>query len=265
MTDISWLAALLSPRSVSPHGNFRSVDLVTPAGLLGLVAVGDERDRVELVDRLPQPLTTIESSLIEAASESLQLQTMPRGTERLLKVATDPDVPDAAMRVAAALFAGSFALSELDEPGRAVEMLEQVAPLIPSGTDDGRLLLGAVIQQQAMRACEAGVPYEHPRDLARDLLGAIDIDRVTRYPTSQGSRWPAAAQPKSCEIPARGKSGLVRRSARVPGRKDLKTPVEDAELTADFGDDSTRRNRRGGVHQRGIFRAYDEFRTQHEV
>lgn len=191
MTDISWLAALLSPRSVSPHPNFRSVDRVTPAGLLGLVTSGEDRDRDELAGRLERPLTSAETDLIEAASQSIQTRTMQSGVAELIRLSTNPGVSDAAMRVAAALFAAS-ALSEMDEPGRAVELLDKVVRLLPDDTDDGRLLAGAVMQQQAMRACESGVPFQGARDRARYLLDTVDIVQVSRYPTSQGSRWPAA-------------------------------------------------------------------------
>lgn len=190
MTDISWIAALLSPRSVSPHANFRSVDKVTPAGLLGLVATSDERSRDELIQRLPRPLTSVEADLIDAARESTQMSTLRTGAERLAELATGGRVSDDAIRATAALLAAA-SLSELDEPTRAVTVLQRVIELVSPSTDDGRLLCGALLQQQAMRACEAGIPHEVCRDQARDILGEVDVSRLSRYPTSLGSRWPS--------------------------------------------------------------------------
>jgi hypothetical protein len=222
MTQVEYLAALLSPRSVSPHPNFRSVDRVTPAGLLGLVVSGDRHESADLEDRLAAPLSDFDDQLIRSASESISAQNMASGASRLAELATVPSAPDAAFRVAAALLAAT-ALSEMDQPGDAVELLGRVAALVSDDTDDGRLLLSAVWQQQALRASEAGIAFEEARDRARDYLQHVDALRVSRYPTSDGSRWPAATTNRNIARALQGANqDLFDAAVGFPGTKTLK-------------------------------------------
>lgn len=191
MTEITWLTALLSPRSVSPHANFRSTDQVTPAGLLGLVVTADISDQKELASRLEHPLSDTEARLIEAAKASISLGTVTQGLDTLVEICSDDTGDDFGLRVAACLLA-SAVLSESDRPWHAVELLSRVMATAAVETDDDRILLAALAQQKAMRAYEAGERFESDRDEARDLIASVASGGLSRYPTSRGSRWPAA-------------------------------------------------------------------------
>lgn len=191
MTNMQWLAALLSPRSVAPHPNFRSVDRVTPAGLLALVVRGEGYDRGGFENHLERSLEAPELELIEAAAASIHYQTITEGADRLSELVHTKSVKDRALLSAAALLA-STALADMDKVDETIQLLEHAARRIPNRTNDEQLLSAALAQQRAMRVAEAGLPFEKFRDKAHELIQRLVVRDLSVYPTSEGSRWSAA-------------------------------------------------------------------------
>lgn len=189
MTLANWAAALLSPRSVTPHQNFASTDVVTPPGLLGIVIQGRDHELSELSARMSAPMTDSETRLIETAKSAFRSDTIREGATGLREIALhNSDEPGV---VLSASLLASVILCELDRHEDALSMLEVVlarhAPL--PDDHDGIFWKAVLLQQQAIRLSEIGEDSSNHVDEVRRLLRLVNPSTMGKYLTSQGSLW----------------------------------------------------------------------------
>lgn len=190
MTNLAWFASVICPRSVSPHPNFASSDVVTGPGLLGLVISGHRGDIDGAIQRLQTPLDDEERRIVGSAERAVTYGSLKEGADELVHLSLHPDTADSALRCAAALIA-AVALAEIEHHADAVEALRGAAGRIEGVSSEDRLLLGALKQQEAFRALEAGVSWRPQRAEARKLLRSVRVTELSDYPTSDGARWDA--------------------------------------------------------------------------
>lgn len=242
MTEIAWLAAVLSPRSVARHPNFGSDRRTTAGRFAALVQQDHSFDRGDPAAAVPT--TAAEGELLAAVAMSMDGASTVEGTARLAAFAANPDF-DPAMRVAATLLA-VVVLAELDQQDAMFRLLDMVIESLTTDSDDGRLLRGVLMQQRAMRTCDAGKPFTHHRLEAREVLDTVKVSAVSRYPTSQGSLWTAGGTNREILAAlAAANDDLERVEMGFPDPKTLKqwlrrkdpTLISRAYQAASSGDD----------------------------
>lgn len=192
MTEMEWIAALLCPRSVSPHPNFGSRDLVTPAGLLGLLIQGRGYDLEDFAEIVKGREKKRAHRFLQAAADSFDHELRNAAVADLVSISEAPRA-DLAMRTAAALLA-AVTMAELDRHDEAVQFLRRLLErrFYSSSSSDVMFLSGLLTQQLAMRSIEAGAPDRRSREDAKLRLSGAKPSELSRYPVSLGSRWGAA-------------------------------------------------------------------------
>lgn len=238
MTELQWIAALLSPRSVAPHPNFRSADEVTPAGRLALIVQGRGYEQDNAVS---DPNGEDVGRLLEAAENCFNADLGPECTTALIAYARKRGV-DTGQATAAALLA-SVALSDADRQGDAVELLRgQISRRRSDGSESDRIFLrGLMYQQLAMRTMEMGEPDRRARQRAQDLLAIVDAREMSRYPVSKGSRWTALATNRQMLIATQSaNSSLFDHDIFFPGtsllKQWLRRPISDLTASVELSE-----------------------------
>lgn len=190
MTNLAWLASLLCPRSVSPHPNFSSIDEVTGPGVLGLVISGNGGDVDDALRRMDSELSDHEMQVVHSARKATSFGLVEEGATELADLSVARDLRDPALRSAAAMIA-AVSLAEVDRHADAVDVIRHATAFLDGSLSGGRLLLGALKQQEAFRALEAGAEWRRQRSEARELLASVRVAELPVYPTSKGARWNA--------------------------------------------------------------------------
>lgn len=190
MTLTYWAAALLSPRSVAPHPNFASTDLVTPQGLLALILQGRGHEAADASQRLETPLTASQAGLLEAAGHAFQGDTIREAAIELSDLVASANSDDPGVGLAASVLA-CLVLSEMDRHDEALALVATVhdSEILSTPDQDALLWKALLWQQQCMRLGEIGEDSSHYSADLGDLLPVLNPSEMSRFPTSQGSLW----------------------------------------------------------------------------
>ena len=191
LTEVEWLAACLAPWALGPHPNF-SGDVVDGPAMLAMCSDGRSGEAARYRARLVPSERPWESELVDTCTRSLFAETQRDAADTLSTLATNNELPLAA-RTASALYA-SVAYSELDEPERAVRILEEAAGswAPPAGAGGSAVLCVAALHQQiSLRAYEARLYSEAAGASAavEELLHHVDERTFERFRVSRGISW----------------------------------------------------------------------------
>lgn len=163
-----WLAAVVTPWAIAPHPNF-SVQQCTPAELLALNVDQRMSDRDRYAEQVAYG-TEWEGNLVSAAVDSFLFGRQEDAIPRLLSVTLDRDVVYAARAASALLM--SVALADLDRPEEAADGLRLLIDESENqASASGRLVVGALHQQLALRLVESGFPTEAQYEAERVVAG----------------------------------------------------------------------------------------------
>ena len=197
---LEWIAAALNPWDVSPHPNFMSSEVVTPPGLVGLLAQmrwpdferltkGDARSESASIGQVPHEVRqTGEMAVVRAVYDSLVVETAESGADRLRELSAEPDL-DAACRATAAIFA-SVSLCERDRHRDAIELLERILDSLRGSDDEDTAFVRAVILQQlAFRQYEFGVDSLEAATMVLELLSDVRPSHLSKFRLTRGVRW----------------------------------------------------------------------------
>ena len=190
MTDLIWLAALLSPRDVAPHPNFRSEDPASAASRLALLVSADFFELARVEDGVEERQGS-EWAIVAGAREALSVGTVQVGAAKLEALARDQSL-DLAARVAAALVA-VIVYAELDDFASVFRVLD-AADSAASGSEgnDGQLLRAALSQQRALRIFDAGGYGAEEARQCQSLLAELDPNELLPFVVSPGTARPAS-------------------------------------------------------------------------
>lgn len=184
--NLAWLAAVLQPRDVTRHPNFTGTDTDTSgvAHLAGLV-LGGEWWRVSHDKQVDSEVADDMRIIIDCMGNDTIGEAVPQLASRL----RDRPPKDSARGSAFAIFL-SAAAAELDDFDIAFQALDaQLARLDREQGADAALVRGALLQQRALRARDAGRPFVGDlREVGR-LLKPLDPAACSHFPTSAGVSW----------------------------------------------------------------------------
>lgn len=194
MNDLAWIVALLSPRDIALHPNFRSQETVTAPSLLALLTTsqtgrfGQERDSDEISALLESDPLGME--VVDAVRAAMEIGTIAEGAKILDRIATEGPNDRLALRVSAAVVASSC-YAELDLLDRAVRVLESLTATELAGDDDamGTLLLSILSVNLALRARDIGGDSGTPAGAASDLLASLTVGKLPAVQLSRGVGW----------------------------------------------------------------------------
>jgi hypothetical protein len=197
---LEWIAAALNPWDVSPHPNFMSTEVVTPPGLIGLLAQmrWPEFERLtkgeavsESASTRPVPHAvrqTVEMAVVRAVYDSLIVETTEAGADRLRQLSFESDL-DPACRATAAIFA-SVSLCERDRHRDAIELLERTLDSLLGPDDDDMAFVRAfILQQLAFRQHEYGLDSLEASTTVLELLSDVRPSHLSKFRLSKGVRW----------------------------------------------------------------------------
>jgi hypothetical protein len=193
--NLAWLVALLRPEDIAPHPNVPDPDYDRqPQSALAAVVLGDPRRSGQLGALFRQSGRGDEgengSSLAEAALKSFSASSIYDGVSELRRRATDPD-SDLAEATAAALLA-ACALSELEQHGDAVGVLQSVLVRVENDDSDGAALLRlTLLLQLSLRMRDWNEDFREALALTRELLArlnpVVSFDQFPIGPAATGS------------------------------------------------------------------------------
>ncbi|MFJ9390721.1 hypothetical protein ACIRON_17990 [Nocardioides sp. NPDC101246] len=155
-----------------------------------MVISGNGGDVDDALKRMDQELSDHELQVIRGARKAISVGSVEEGAVELADLSGARDLGDPALRSAAALIA-AVSLAEVDRHRDAVDVIQNASSLIDGSQSDGRLLLGALKQQEALRALEAGVEWRLQRSEAKGILASVRVPELSVYVTSLGARWNA--------------------------------------------------------------------------
>jgi hypothetical protein len=186
--DMTWLAAILSPRDVAPHENFRDSAAETSPGLLGLVVQGKFRRLNHRLESRGNVAGSPEHKIVELAAQSVELGQVRAGAEGLGDLLV-PDTLDPACATAAGLLA-SVAFSEVEDLDAGLAVLHRLIPRVERDESvEARLLEAALCQQRAMRTKELGLDGLADARRVLELLSAVDVTAFNSFVTSESIAW----------------------------------------------------------------------------
>ncbi|GAA4672361.1 hypothetical protein [Nocardioides nanhaiensis] len=191
--ELGWLAALLAPRDVAPHPNFWTGDVVTPYGVLGLLAAGRRSDygRLTTFDRDADKAASVSrfGPLYEAFLDSMTVGTVEQGAVQLREMSLNGlgDYRDIGFRCACAVLAAS-ALSEVEKFAEADQALRGVLKSLDVERSAAEGLLAAwLLCVRSLHYWDSG---QDPRRLVRDALRLceqLDVESLPEFEVSTGS------------------------------------------------------------------------------
>lgn len=178
--DMTWLAAVLEPADIAPHPNFPDGDYdARPAVRLAALMMGDSWR----VRRAQELATDNGDDPAALAARCFDVDTIASGVAELdrrlgsMPVGTDP------VKSAALTLVLCAAATELDDFATCSRALgRQLDRLQRASNADHLLVRSALLQQQALRLCDSGDPYDAEsrevqlllRDLDPRALGSIE-------------------------------------------------------------------------------------------
>ena len=193
MTDrnssaLGWIAALVSPRDVAPHPNFRSEEEPTAYGTLALLASARFQDfaRAREDERFLAVLASDEvDEILSAAVEAMQVGSVESGAQRLTVLSDHSSDPG--VRVAAAVLAAT-ALAESDHHSEADEVLVRaLRSLRESDLIAGPALIAAatLLLARALNAWDRGRGIWRLAEEALALLAQLDPSTLPQFSVSR--------------------------------------------------------------------------------
>ncbi len=184
--DISWIAAVLTPRDLAPHPNFGEEAKTPAANLASLLAPWGRLPRGPFDPGDSSP----EDQFLEACRQSMTFGTVDDGARTLSRWVHSSFPVDVGRSAAAALLA-SVAFCELDEHDLALDLLSATVDAVRAVPDgpDTQLALAAILQQRALRLFEIGESGEGDAAEVASLVGSIDFAKLTPFQLSQSVSW----------------------------------------------------------------------------
>lgn len=165
MDELELIAAILAPRDLAPHPNFRSREHTNTASLLALLASARvseyqaERGREEF--QLLAATDPASVQLLDAVFEGLDIETIDQGATWLKEKATETG-SSLSMRTVCALMGAVF-LAELDRTDEAIATLRSLrVAIVEAALPGSDLLFGVLSQSLALRERDAGLEGTRP-------------------------------------------------------------------------------------------------------
>jgi hypothetical protein len=193
MTDLAWIAALLCPRDVAPHPNFRSDETLTAPSLFALHVTAQSArfldERASEAARELLALDPIGMEVVDATQIAMQLGTAAEGAELLERLAVNGPQEQPCLRVACAVVASSC-FAELDRVNDAVRVLEHSSEVAVSPNPDiAGLVRSILLVSIALRYRDAGGDAAaSTRDASAELSDLV-VDRLPAFELSKSTSW----------------------------------------------------------------------------
>ena len=190
--ELELVAAVLAPRDLAPHPNFRSSERVSLASLLALLssarlseysAMRDREEFQELAESNPADV-----ELLDEVLASFDIETLERGATGLMTKAVDAEL-SSGRRTACALLSAVF-LAELDRTEESIDMLKSVRASIRAVPEaDYDFFSGSLSQNLALREWDTGLDGTASASEARTAMERFDADSVPVFELSAGVAW----------------------------------------------------------------------------
>jgi hypothetical protein len=186
--NLAWLAAVLRPRDVAPHPNFRPEAIDPPAHLASVVLGEDWRwDQASYGE--DRTLLLEPDVGVEQVQRSLRPETQAVAVEELSKKLLR-EKPSEPARACALTLLTCCALAELDDGNRCLALIEaQLAWTANAKTSDERLVQAVLLQQQSLRLRDQGRAHQDSSAAALMLLKEVNVRECTPFALSPGVSW----------------------------------------------------------------------------
>jgi hypothetical protein len=184
--NLAWLAAVLQPRDVAAHPNFRDVDYGgDPSRLAALVLGGEWYRHIQPIRNGEYD----ESDPVDMAERCLRADSIALGVAALARFLTSRRQSDPAQATALTLILCSAA-SELDDYQTCFRVLDdQLNRITDTKHADYSLLRAALLQQRALRSRDIGEDYLTALGNVVANLSRLDITECTPFLVSPGVSW----------------------------------------------------------------------------
>ncbi|GAB3550545.1 hypothetical protein GCM10027404_17950 [Arthrobacter tumbae] len=190
--DFALLAAILRPRDVALHPNFRSSEVVTVASLLALLTTAQidayrrERESEGYRDLAARDTSGI--ALLDSALAGLSAGTVQQGANELAERARSSSSTPLEKTVCAVLSSSFFA--ELGKHRSSMKILGDVAEQISSSDVlNKELLLAVIFQNLALRRWDEGAEGVAEAQQAKLYLTKFKADQIPAFELSRGVAW----------------------------------------------------------------------------
>lgn len=193
--NLAWLAAVLQPRDVARHPNFRgrSARVTSVERLAGVVIGGDWLFALRDEEAQEAAGPSDDADLVALAEGTLSSDSIAASFSTLAQRLREGAAADPAQAAALALMA-CCAAAELDDYGTCFAVLDLATQRLRDRDDaDGRLVRAAIFQQRALRLRDAGRPYIDAALAAGQMGLSVDASRCTSFATSRGVAWDSRA------------------------------------------------------------------------
>lgn len=195
--SINYLAALLAPREIAPHPNFRRGDdsRLTDAERLALhfmPAAWQDRPSVWNNSTTDDVDNTPTRPFVDLCIRATRSDSYEEGTDGLAQHVRDASADGDFGEAAPGALVASVMLGEMDRHQEAIALLEGVlnAPAWPLVAEsDARILKAVLLCQLAMRRVEAHGDVGDAMAGAADNLRNLNVSSITPFPTSPGVAW----------------------------------------------------------------------------
>lgn len=191
LEDLSLLAALLRPRDIALHPNFRSAESVSVASLLALLTTA-QRDRylqeIHSQSEQPDALRPEEISLLDSVLAGMTTGTVQEGAMELAERSIRDSTGPIEATVSAVLSSSFYA--ELGQHESSVSVLSEAAERVSRFEVPSQDLLMAVITQNiALRRWDKGEEGNEDAQRARASLQRVTPDQLPSFQLSRGVSW----------------------------------------------------------------------------
>ncbi|MGW9565754.1 hypothetical protein [Prescottella equi] len=183
--NLAWIAAILRPRDIAPHGNFddRDYELLGPPQLAGAI-VGEEYPRTRPFD------TSTDSAeahpWVKVARRSLVASTQAQAAHEIADLVTGSGDDDIAFLAAIGLI-GCVAASELDDYETCNRILDRLDQLVHGTSDDELLIRAIVLQQRSLRKKDTGQDNRNTVHQTIQALDKVRSDHCTPFALNPGT------------------------------------------------------------------------------